>query len=196
MRKAHWWPLPWGPGLAPVAAGRVGVGAQFEGGIAYTGRAIRIDLRRSFTLAPNWALSIGAGGSYALYGHQQGTTLPDVELGQLHGWGADVPLLVGYESVGGLYRIWVGARGGWEHVDISNVSSVPDTMPLGTPPSGLSATRFWGGGILGLAVGFRHVHVAIELDASYAAISGNYNGTSAEVSGITLAPAGALWWRF
>src|SRR5580704_6396543 len=49
-----------GPGLAPFGAARVGAGAEVEGGIAYTGRAIRIDLRRSFDLSPTWALSVGA----------------------------------------------------------------------------------------------------------------------------------------
>ena len=185
-----------GPGLAPVVAARVGVGAHVEGGVAYTGRAIRIDLRRSFDLSRHWAVSLGAGGSAALYGHQQGSSLPDVELAQLHGWGADLPVLIGYESESGLYMFWLGGRAGWEHVDISNVSSVPNTPPFGTPPIGLSATRFWGGGVLGFAVGFRHVHVAVELDGSYATISGEYNNTHAQVAGLTLAPASALWWRF
>jgi hypothetical protein len=184
------------PGLAPFVGARVGVGDQFEGGVAYTGRAVRGDLRRSFDLSDHWSLSLGAGGTAALYGHQYGGDLPDVDLGQLHGWGADVPVLVGYESDGGLYMLWVGARGGWEHVDISEVRSEPKEVTLGTPPIGLSATRFWGGGLLGLAVGFRHVHVAMEVDASYATVSGDYNQVHAQVAGLTLAPATALWWRF
>ncbi len=132
-----------GPGLAPYGATRVGVGAQVEGGLTYTGRAIRIDLRRSFDLSPRWALSVGAGGSAALYGHQNGVVLPNVDLGELHGWGADIPVLVGYRSEGDLYTFWLGARGGAEHVDISEVSS-QGTVTLGAAPITLSATRFWG----------------------------------------------------
>jgi hypothetical protein len=185
-----------GPGLAPYASGRVGIGDHFEGGITYTGRAIRIDLRRAFPLSEHWALSVGAGGSAVLYGHGDGSELPYVDLGQLHGWGADVPVLVGYESDDGLYMAWVGARAGAEHVDISEVTSEPGSATLGTPPPGLSATRLWGGGVLGLAVGFRHLHVALELDASYASISGQYNGVQATVGGLTVAPGATLWWRF
>ena len=185
-----------GPGLAPIAGARAGMGWQAEGGLAYTGRAIRADVRRSFDLASRWALSIGVGGSATLYGHQNDGALPNVSLGQLHGWGADVPLLVGYQSDGDLYSFWLGARGGGEHVDISNVSSEPKAVPLGTPPASLSATRFWGGGLLGFAIGFRHVHVAMELDAAYATISGSYNQTSVTVSGLSLSPATALWWDF
>lgn len=185
------------PGLAPIAGARVGMGWQSEGGIAYTGRAIRIDVRRSFVLGNHWDLSLGAGGSSVLYGHQSGGVLNDVSLGQIHGWGADVPLLVGYQSDSDLFMLWMGVRGGWEQVDISDVSTEPKAVTLGIPPASLSATRFWGGGLLGFAVGFRHVHVAFELDAAYATISGSFNGTSGvTVAGVTLAPATALWWDF
>jgi hypothetical protein len=185
-----------GPGLQPLAGARVGIGQQFEGGLAYTGRAIRVDLRRSFDLSSSWSVSVGAGGSAALYGHQEGSALPNVSLNQLHGWGADVPLLLGYESPGSLYMLWFGARGGGEHIDISDVTSEPKAVTLGSPPIALSATRFWGGGLVGFAIGFRHLHVALELDAAYAHVSGSYNSTNATVSGATLAPATALWWQF
>jgi hypothetical protein len=184
-----------GPGLAPFGAARVGAGAEVEGGIAYTGRAIRIDLRRSFDLSPTWALSVGAGGSAVLFGHQNGVVLPNVDLGELHGWGADIPVLIGYRSEGDLYMAWFGARAGGEHVNISEVSS-DNSVTLGAAPVSLSATRFWGGALAGFAVGFRHLYVAIEVDASYATVSGDYNDTHVQVSGITVAPASALWWRF
>jgi hypothetical protein len=185
-----------GPGLAPLAAARVGVGARTEGGLAYTGRSARADVRHSFDLTPTWALSVGIGGSAALYGRQDGTPLQNVDLGRLHGWGADVPVLIGYESDGDLYMLWIGARAGWEHVDISDLTSEPQGVVLGTPPFSLSATRFWGGGLLGFAVGFRHIHVAMELDVSYATIQGQFGQVHAQVAGLTIAPATALWWDF
>jgi hypothetical protein len=185
-----------GPGLAPFLSARVGIGWQSEGGIAYTGRGARIDLRRSFDLSRHWALSIGAGGTGVFYGHQFGSPLPNVDLGALHGWGADVPVIVGYESEGDLYMVWMGARGGGEHVDISAVTSEPGATPLGGQPINLSATRFWGGGLLGFAAGFRHVHVAMELDVSYATVSGDFNQSHADVSGLAIVPSTAVWWRF
>lgn len=184
------------PGLAPVVAARVGLGFQADAGLAYTGRSVRADVRRSFDLSPTWAISVGAGGQAALYGRDDGGTLPDVDLGHLHGWGADVPVLLGYQSAGDFYFLWLGARGGWEHVDIGDVSSVPGSPSFGAAPLSLSATRFWGGGLLGAAVGFRHVHVAVELDVSYAAVTGDFDGTHASVAGVTIAPSSALWWRF
>jgi hypothetical protein len=185
-----------GPGLAPLAGARVGMGQEFEGGLTYTGRAVRADLRRSIDLSTHWSMSLGAGGTAALYAHQEGDALPGVDLGQLHGWGADIPVVVGYGSDADLYMVWIGVRGGWEHVDVSQVRSEPVAAALGMPSPTLSATRLWGGGLVGLAVGFRHVHVAMEMDAAYASITGQFNATHAQVAGLTLAPGSVIWWRF
>jgi hypothetical protein len=185
-----------GPGLAPIVGARVGVGAQSEAGLVYTGRAVRADIRRSFELSDTLALSIGAGGSATLYGRSDQASIPNVDLGRLHGWGADVPILLGYKSDGDLYMLWLGARGGWQHVDVDDLTSEPGSAQLGTPPISLSATQFWAGGLLGAAVGFRHVHVAMELDVSYASVTGDYDETHAHVAGVSLAPAAALWWLF
>jgi hypothetical protein len=186
-----------GPGIAPVAGARVGLGAQFEAGLAYTGRAVRADVRRSFELSEEVAMSIGVGGLATLDGRNESDTLPDVNLGRVHGWGADVPVLIGYQSTGDLYMVWAGARAGWEHIDIDDLTDAPDGGPRESAgPISLSATRFWGGGLLGAAVGFRHLHVAMELDVSYASVTGDYDATHARVAGVTLAPATALWWRF
>ena len=76
------------PGLAPVAGARIGVGGSFEGGLVYTGRSVRADMRRSFD-DKNWSLSVGLGGTAALYGRQQGQELPNVELSSLKGYGLD-----------------------------------------------------------------------------------------------------------
>ena len=81
---------------------------------------------------------------------------------------------------------------GWEHAEISDLTSAT----LGAPPISLSADRFYGGGVAGLAVGFRHIHVAAEIEAAYQTISGSYNQTSVTVSGLTLSPGAALWWEF
>ncbi len=183
------------PGLAPFVAARVGVGGHAEGGIAYTGRGARIDLRRSFE-SGGFALSVGAGVTGAFYGRQQGSPLPNVELSALHGFGADVPILVGWRSDGGLYHVWGGARGGFERDEIESLTSEPKSVSIGTPPIHLAATRYYGGGLIGVGTGFRHVHVALELDVAYQSATGDYNDTHVKVSGVALSPATALWWTF
>ncbi|MGH7269932.1 MAG: hypothetical protein ACREJ3_05830, partial [Polyangiaceae bacterium] len=133
-----------GPGLAPVVSARVGLGSGLEGGLTYAGRAIRADVRRSFDLATSWALSVGAAGSGVLYDHEPASAGTIVNLDELHGWGADAPILVGYHSDGDLYMAWFGARAGWEHVEIGDLTSEPGAAQFGASPVPLSATRFWG----------------------------------------------------
>lgn len=183
------------PGLAPFLGARVGVGNRFEGGLAYTGRALRADMRRSFDDGP-WSLSLGLGGSAALYGREQGTDLPNVELGALHGYGADLPVLVGWQSVGGLYTLWAGPRGGFEHIAVETLTSEPKDVTLGVPPIRLEATRWYAGGVLGIATGFNRVHVALEAAVAYQVVTGTYNANEVTVRGLTLTPASALWWTF
>jgi hypothetical protein len=183
------------PGLAPFIGARVGVGNQYEGGLAYTGRAVRVDMRRSFDQG-KVSYSVGLGLSAALYGRQQGSDLPNVDLGALHGYGFDIPLLVGWESNGGIYKVWGGVRGGFERDVVETLTSEPKAVTLGGEPLHLDANRAWGGAVVGLATGFNHVHVALELSAAYQVVNGNYNENHVTVRGITLAPATALWWTF
>lgn len=183
------------PGLAPFVAARVGVGSSFEGGLTYTGRSVRADMRRSFDDG-NWSLSLGLGASAALYGRQAGTDLPNVDLQSLHGYGVDLPVLGGWQSPGGLYMFWLGARAGFERDVVESVTSEPKGVTIGAAPIRLDATRWYGGPVLGAATGFRHVHVAIELGATYNTVGGSYNDTNVRVSGLSLTPATALWWTF
>jgi hypothetical protein len=183
------------PGLAPFVGGRIGVGSSFEGGLVYTGRSVRADMRRSFD-ERNWSLSLGLGASAALYGRQQGQDLPNVDLGSLHGYGLDLPVLGGWQSDGGLYMFWFGARAGFEHDTIETLTSEPKSVTIGTPPIHLEATRWYGGPLIGAATGFHHVHVAFELAATYNSVTGSYNDTHVTVNGVALTPATALWWTF
>jgi hypothetical protein len=188
------------PGFAPYVGARVGIGARFEGGLAYTGRAGHIDIRRSF----DWndvSLSVGLGVTVPIYGDSYTSTLSAIDLTYVHGYGADLPVLIGWQSAARIYMVWAGARIGYDHVDVSGLSSEPDAIPSS---ESLSGDRFYGGGVVGFAAGFRHVHAALELDAAYQAVSGSFvqtmdnvsQTTNAAANGFTLTPAGTLWFTF
>ena len=68
--------------------------------------------------------------------------------------------------------------------------------PTMASPSELSANRFYGGGLVGVAGGFRHFHVALELDVAYETVSGSFFTAQTSISGLSMAPAGALWVDF
>ncbi|MBN9164181.1 MAG: hypothetical protein J0I07_24670 [Myxococcales bacterium] len=183
------------PGLAPFVGARVGIGNAFEGGLAYTGRGVRADMRRSFDDGP-YSLSLGLGVSTALYGRQQGSTLPNVDLGALHGYVADVPILFGWESLNGLYSVWAGPRGGFEWVSVETLTSEPKDITIGRSPVRLEATRWYAGGVVGIATGFNHVHVALEAAVAYQIVNGTYNANDVGIRGLTITPASAVWWTF
>ena len=104
---------------------------------------------------------------------------------------------IGYQSDGDLYMVWLGARGGWEHVDVGDLTSEPGKRPARDRRPSRSRRRGSGAGASSAPPsGFRHVHVAMELDVSYASVTGDYNETHARVEGVTLTPAAALWWLF
>jgi hypothetical protein len=182
------------PGIAPVIGARVGVGAGFEGGAAYTGRGARLDLRKAFGNR-SLALSIGAGFDAAFLGRQANAPLPGVDLNALRAFGFDVPVIVGWRSAAGLYQVWAGVRGGYDHVSIGPVSTEP--VGAGQPLSNtMSADHGYVGGLAGIAIGLRHIHVALELDATYQLISGTFNGNQAKTSGLVLTPGSAVLFDF
>jgi hypothetical protein len=188
------------PGFAPYVGARVGIGARFEGGLAYTGRAGHIDLRRSF----DWndvSLSVGLGVTVPIYGDSYTSNLSSIDLTYVHGYGADLPVLIGWQSAARIYMVWAGARFGYDHVDVSGLSTEPSELPSS---DSLSGDRFYGGGVVGFAAGFRHVHAALELDAAYQVVSGTFVqsmndvnlSTSATAHGFSLTPAGTMWFTF
>jgi hypothetical protein len=176
------------PGVAPFVSMRVGIAGDNDVGISYTGRFLRLDARHVFE-SDRWAFSLGAGArgsinasNAAAEGGSTSTTP------RPHGYGFDVPLLVGWRSAAGIVSLWGGARGGFDRVYAAVSSNV------GT--SDVDLTHWRAGGVAGLAIGFRRVHAAIELEACYHGIHGSWGSTEVELGGVSLTPAGGLLFTF
>jgi hypothetical protein len=182
------------PGVAPWVGARVGLGHGSEAGLAYSGRALRVDGRHAFQ-SGSLALSLGVGGQALLARREEGGRegLRGVDLGGTSGYGVDVPLVVGWRSDGGLLSAWAGVRGGYER-QRGQIGLDPDGS--GRQVLGWSASRVWGGGLVGLMAGFRRVFVAVELDASHNNASASVGETPVKLQGVTLTPAAALLGRF
>ena len=184
-----------GPGVTPFVGARVGVGWESEAGLTYTGRTLRIDARHAFG-DEAWAFSVGLGG-HAKHGRpRSGPSADLLGLGVegVSGGGFDVPLVGGWRSAAGLLQVWGGGRFFYERLGgaICLRCDVPGAQSMA-----FRGTRFSGGGLLGVALGFRHVFVALEFDAAYEAGSASFEGGGdASMSGFTLAPAGAVIGRF
>lgn len=192
------------PKVAPFLAGRVGLGSENEAGISYTGRALRLDFRHAFE-GKTFALSVGAGASGLLARGWDapseemapGGGLRSIEMKSASGYGADLPVLVGYRSDGDVVVLWAGLRAGIERSAYDLLLVVSPDVRAG---SAAEATRLWGGGLFGFAIGLAPIQIALELDAAYESISGSLLTGEAEVTGdvagLSLTPAAAISAKF
>jgi hypothetical protein len=186
------------PGVAPWAAGRIGFEGSNEGGLTYSGRTLRLDGRHAFLFGSDnrAAISVGLGVS-ALMAERPGGS--DQASG-VFGGGADLPVLIGIRSTGDLYAFWFGPRAGFEI--LSGRTQLTDSSGTATLYD-VSGKHFYAGLTAGAWVGFRHVHLALELNAAYHYADGSFetspvgttpagSPTSSSVQQIALTPAGAV----
>lgn len=174
------------PGVAPWVGARMGIAGDNEGGLTYTGRALRLDGRHAFTFGA-LTLSLGLGAS-AVSAVRPGD---GADGAQVFGGGLDLPLLLGVRSASDLYAFWIGPRAGLELLS----GKVPALD--GTP--GLADARgrhLFAGLVMGLRVGFRHVHAALELSAAYHRADGRIGAAELGLSQVSLTPGAALVFSF
>jgi len=188
------------PGISPYASGRTGIWEGGEAGLSYTGRTARADARHALDFG-RLALSFGMGAS-ALLGHRTGGTsdqLDRLQLDGVSGWGADLPIVFGWRSKADVVWWWAGARGGYESIRGSVGYVLPTTTP-GQESSTLSgdvdARRLHASALTGIAIGFRHVHAAIELQGGYHDARGKMWGVDTSIQGFSLTPSAALLGSF
>ena len=179
--------LGFGAGVAPWVGARIGIEGQNEAGLAYTGRSVRLDFRHAFQLGGRWALSVGAGGS-AIIPRLQGEGQSDQ--GSAYGPGVDVPVVIGRDFAD-IYSVWLGPRAGYDHLR-GSLSSL--LVEPGVPEESLEleGDHFWAGGLVGVKVGFRGIHVALEVDAAWHHGQGTLGDESASFDQVSITPAGAL----
>jgi hypothetical protein len=91
----------------------------------------------------------------------------DTDTGAVYGGGLDVPVLLGVRNSTDVYAFWFGPRGGFEILR-GDVQLDPTSI------FDVQATHFYAGLTAGARVGFRHVHLALELNASYHSASGAF----------------------
>ncbi|MEP7126044.1 MAG: hypothetical protein ABJE95_34245 [Byssovorax sp.] len=173
------------PGIAPWVGARFGIAGSNEAGLTYSGRSLRVDVRHAFAIG-SAALSVGIGGSM-IAAERPGQ---DVAGSSVFGGGVDVPLLFGVHSKSNLYALWIGPRGGFEALSGEVAVSPGQTGALVL--ADVKARHLFGGFVVGVRGGFRHVHVALELDGAYHRANGSIAGASTGVGMFALAPSGAL----
>ncbi len=187
------------PGVSSVLTARTGLSAGVEAGLTATGRGLRVDARKVLDMGP-LALSLGVGGTgvRGRPGASGDDELAGLSVEGVKGGGVDVPLLLGWRSDAGLLSAWAGLRGGYERLGGEVCLRCDGRDGVTSQPVSWSAGRAWGGGLIGLRAGFRHVFVTLELDGAYQRVSGKFDDGLGDVrvSGFTVSPAGAISGRF
>lgn len=204
------------PGLSPWVGARVGLPWRTEAGLTYTGRSIRLDGRHLLALGEVWALSLGLGASALILSPEssgpptaptEGGSASQAELDlNASGWGADVPLVVGYEAVNGFLDVWAGARAGFERVSGHVRSSAGDPT---APELDAEGQRWWGGALAGFSLGVPPVWLRFELATTFHRVTGQLTGEapppggstapdfgSVDLQGWSLSPSAAILGKF
>lgn len=183
------------PGVSPFVGARVGLGYDAEGGLSYSGRSVRIDARYALQ-GEKVALSVGAGGSAVLSRRGGGADnqISGLNLDATTGWGLDVPLVVGWRSSGNIVWGWTGTRVGYEQLrgEVGYEAPAP-AQPL---DGDIDGHRIFALGLIGMAIGFRHFHAAVEIQGGYQHAEAALWDTDVDVSGVSLSPAAALIGKF
>jgi hypothetical protein len=199
------------PETSPWVGARVGLPANSEAGLTYTGRAIRLDGRHVLRLSGDWVLSAGLGAT-ALFLSGDSTSDPTSPPGsanpqaefevEARGWGADLPVLVGYQAVGGLFEVWAGARAGHERLS-GEIRT--NTVDPALPANSARGSRSWVGALTGFSVGVPPLWLRFELATTHHRISGELKTPANQppldfgelsVGVWTLSPSGAIVGKF
>lgn len=172
-------------GVVPAGVLRFGLDGGWDLGVIVAGSGGRIEVRTGGLLGSSVTWHVGAALSGAYQRSEARQLDVDTTLAGAEGYrvGALVPLSVGM-ALGGIFEAWGTVRLGAEHVGGSVGATSGDAWTL---RSGLA---------LGLAVGFRRVHVLVELAVDFEHVRGQLGGVAIDRSGIVLTPATALRIRF
>jgi hypothetical protein len=201
-----------GPGASPWVSARVGLQEDLEAGLTYVGRSVRLDGRYARPIHDAWALSLGLGATALLFSPDSSSlgsspdgtaAAPEAEFGlDARGWGADIPILLGYQSFGGFFEAWGGLRVGYETLSGELRANLRDAD---SPLMDASGSRIWAAGLAGFSLGVPPVWFRFELATTAHRLSGDVSSTnesaepsvaSVELTGWSFAPSGSLVGKF
>ena len=170
-------------GVVPMAYGRYGIARNWDFGLMVSGTTVRVEARYERVLQEGTTRSSLVVG-LAPYGGW----IPDRdESGRGGRVGFEVPFVYGAE-IGGIYEIWIGARGSGEYVFGDFQLSGSEQRASG------GGLRF--GPVIGMALGVRRIHALVELTTAYEYWFIDHAGTSLDRGGFVLIPGFGIRLRF
>jgi len=163
-------------GMAPLMAFRYGLSDRVDLGATVVGTSLHGSIRYALRLRDGIPKMTLMAGLAPFAG-------PVTRADSAWRFGADAPIVLGVDF-SSLVELWIGPRLRLEHTTGSFGESA-------TAQDG-HATGLSIGGVVGLAIGFRHLHVLLELTTAFESWTGELAATPLKAQGIALTPAFAL----
>jgi hypothetical protein len=187
------------PSFGPHFAVAYAVLDRVEVGLRYAGQGWRLGGRYQLVRRDEGPcdLVVGLGLARSSYAVPLGDVIPVIQIDDFTRWTIDVPLTAGTSR--SWFHVWAGPKLVYSHFDTA--------MRLVIPNEAAELASFAGhsiffGGLAGVAVGYRHVFLGLELTVGH--ISGSATAAastagasySAELSGTIVYPAFGLMGEF
>lgn len=192
------------PGVAYELMVRTGIVQDIDLGLKYsTAGALKLDGKYRFfhrgpeegaggAMTPSYDLAIGTGVSKYFFSSPVIEVLEFVQLGDFSRWDFEVPMYFSIEW-GKILKFWVAPKYVYsrtsfdgELVELSNEASRYSGYALDLPD--VVNTHFFGSSV-GIAAGYKWVHVMLELTAGYTYCRPTVFGQVRNIGGLTLYPA-------
>lgn len=170
-------------GVVPMAYGRYGIAKNWDLGLMVSGATVRAEARYESVLQEGTTRTVLMVGM-APYGGW----IPEREQSGKGGRvGFEVPFVFGVE-IGGIYEMWIGARGSGEYVF--------GDFQIARSQQKASGAGVRAGPVVGMALGVRRIHALVELTAAYEYWWIDHAGTSLDRGGFVLIPGFGMRLRF
>lgn len=152
---------------------------RLEVGVRYAGQGWRLGGRYQLVRKEEgpFDLVVGLGVTRSTYKLPLSDIIPVLKIDDFSRWTFDLPVLVGTSR--SWYRVWAGPKLVHSRFDIGMRLAIPNELPEIAAFGGSSTFL---GGVGGLAIGYRHLFLALELTVGHLSGSATAAITSANVS--------------
>ncbi|RKH46350.1 hypothetical protein [Corallococcus llansteffanensis] len=191
------------PGVNPELMVRVGVLDGLDLGGRYSGNSLRFDgkVRLAHGGKDNhrsYDLALGLGVSKHLFSGAVLDVLEVVQLGDFSRFDVEVPLYLSAEY-GDVFKLYGAPKYVYSHTRMD--PELVDFSKQGAPVTGFdvslpaTVSSHFVGSTVGIALGYRYVHIYAELTGGYAFCRPNIFGAKRDIGGMTFLPSFGLAFR-
>jgi hypothetical protein len=184
------------PAFGPHFALAYTIVERFELGLRYAGEGVRGGARYQILRRPEAPVDmvVGLGVARSSKAIPVDDIIPVVKVDDFTRWTIDVPLLLGKSS--DWFRVWAGPKVVVTRYDVAMRLALSGVEP---ELASFGGTSFYYGGVGGLALGYRHLFVALELavlslsgSASMRSSNLMFDGRSVDMDGLVVYPSFGL----